>query len=386
MKKAAIVVGNNDPLSGGGYTFVESVLSGLRNGLINSNITVEIIYDSAQPKFPSLDDFPFDTHGVRNFGGRGFGVLGRFLIKIGLRSRNNLEHFFDRHEYGFVFFLGAPVVNLSVPYGLIIWDLQHRTHPGIPEVGSIATWNGRENAFNAALRRASLVITGTNVGKNQIIQMYGVSESVISIIPHPVKKFEKRIVIDQTNEGLTKFFYPAQFWAHKNHVRIIEAARILASKEIREFKVILSGGDKGNMEYIQKLTREYGVEDHIEFVGFISEAQLSEYYASSSVLLYASLSGPENLPPLEAFQFGLPVIISDYPGAREQCMDAARYFDPLNSYELAEIMEEVIKGRCDFDGQISRGSEIIQERTSEIFANKLLELLTRELRLRDCWQ
>jgi glycosyltransferase involved in cell wall biosynthesis len=40
-------------------------------------------------------------------------------------------------------------------------------------------------------------------------------------------------------------------------------------------------------------------------------------------LRYPSFFGAENLPPLEAFALGCPVIAADMPGAREQLGDAA---------------------------------------------------------------
>ena len=39
------------------------------------------------------------------------------------------------------------------------------------------------------------------------------------------------------------FFYPAQFWAHKNHIRILEALVQLNLEGLR-FNVVFSGGNQ----------------------------------------------------------------------------------------------------------------------------------------------
>ena len=54
-----------------------------------------------------------------------------------------------------------------------------------------------------------------------------------------------------------------------------------------------------------------------------------------SRLLYQSFFGPENLPPLEAFALGCPVIAANVSGAVEQLGDAAILVDPKTLEEIA---------------------------------------------------
>ena len=46
-------------------------------------------------------------------------------------------------------------------------------------------------------------------------------------------------------------------------------------------------------------------------------------YTEALALVMPTYFGPTNLPPLEAFQTGTPVLYSDLPGMREQVGDAA---------------------------------------------------------------
>ena len=51
--------------------------------------------------------------------------------------------------------------------------------------------------------------------------------------------------------GLKKaiiFFYPAQFWPHKNHMYLIDTAKICTKKH--NFKFIFCGSKKSNYNYI----------------------------------------------------------------------------------------------------------------------------------------
>jgi glycosyltransferase involved in cell wall biosynthesis len=48
--------------------------------------------------------------------------------------------------------------------------------------------------------------------------------------------------------------------------------------------------------------------------------------------------GPTNLPPLESWHYGRPVITSDIPGLREQTGDAGLLVDPHSPAALADAM------------------------------------------------
>jgi glycosyltransferase involved in cell wall biosynthesis len=51
--------------------------------------------------------------------------------------------------------------------------------------------------------------------------------------------------------------------------------------------------------------------------------------------------GPTNIPYLEAFQLGCPVVASDLPGIREQVGDAALLVDPRDSRAIADAMQKL---------------------------------------------
>jgi glycosyltransferase involved in cell wall biosynthesis len=54
------------------------------------------------------------------------------------------------------------------------------------------------------------------------------------------------------------------------------------------------------------------------------------------MLAYVSLCGPENLPPLEAFAVGCPVLASAVSGSSEQFGDAVLFCDPKDPQDIAE--------------------------------------------------
>jgi glycosyltransferase involved in cell wall biosynthesis len=55
---------------------------------------------------------------------------------------------------------------------------------------------------------------------------------------------------------------------------------------------------------------------HVRFLSFVTISDLIALYRHADTMAYASFSGPENLPPLEAFALGCSVGESEFPGAR----------------------------------------------------------------------
>jgi len=68
---------------------------------------------------------------------------------------------------------------------------------------------------------------------------------------------------------------------------------------------------------------------------------MAALYALSTGLVMPTFFGPTNLPPLEAWHYGRPVITSDIRGIREQIGDAGLLADPKSPQQLARAMLEL---------------------------------------------
>jgi glycosyltransferase involved in cell wall biosynthesis len=299
-----------------------------------------------------------------------------------LNALNPVNRMIQKHEIDFLFFLGSSAIPVSVPFGVIVWDVQHRTHPWFPELQE--GWELRDDLAKIVLPRASVVVTGTTVGKNELISLYGAHERNVFIIPHPVPSDVPELEHSNQSE-VFNFLYPAQFWPHKNHVVILEALRILKDAGCGDFKVILVGADKGNLSYLKKLIDEYKIHKFVELKGFVSRNDLLELYAHSDALLYSSFSGPENLPPLEAFKSGIPVLYSDFPGAREQLGAAAYYFNPHDERDLAARMQDLIENQVLRESLVEQGRVQLVGRTSVDFSNHLVSIFRKFYTSRRSW-
>jgi glycosyltransferase involved in cell wall biosynthesis len=243
-----------------------------------------------------------------------------------------------------VWFLGVGVHYTNLPYVTVVWDLQHRATPWFPEMSANGVWDGRELAHDWFLKRASSVIVGTEVGRNEVRDYYAVSPSRIALLPHPTPRFAldagpaSPVAQDIAHLRIKRpyFLYPAQFWAHKNHVNLILALAELVSRHRLDVELAFVGSDKGNRDHVWAAAREAGVADRLNYLGFVSRDDLIRLYRNAIALAYASWCGPENLPPLEAFALGCPVVATRIPGAEEQLGGAALFVDPASPADIAD--------------------------------------------------
>ena len=241
-----------------------------------------------------------------------------------------------------MWFVGAEAVQIDLPYMAIVWDLQHRLQPWFPEVSSGGTWRQRETFYGEYLRRATFIIAGTDAGRMEIERFYQVTSNRIKILPHPTPAFTLNAKESDVAGVLKKYglrsnylFYPAQFWSHKNHVNLLLAAAALKREHQIDLPVVFVGSNKGNEEYVREFAAQLQPAIDVAFLGFVPVEDLVALYRGAFALAYVTFFGPENLPPLEAFALGCPVIASDVSGAREQLGDAALFVDPRNPIEIA---------------------------------------------------
>jgi glycosyltransferase involved in cell wall biosynthesis len=364
--RVGIRFANYEPTSGGGFSLISTL--------------VESITNSDEIDFVLIpEEIVKGKMSILQLKKRLFRLLiniTEFIIpRAGafFESRTALEKLIKKQDLDLIFFLGSEVQITSIPYIMTIWDLQHRTHPWFPELSKGQVWDSREKYLRKYLPRAAVVITGTSQGIQEIKQFYGVDDRNVLIIPH---------VIDQNSVTSTTktehFIYPAQFWAHKNHRVIVESVKHLRDFQKKKVIVDFIGSDKGNLEFIKNLVSEFNLQEQINFHGFVTESKKYEMYANSIGMIYASFSGPENLPPLEAFSCNLPVIYGDFPGAREQLGDAAYYFEPGDYESLSrQILYVLNESEDNKNIRVRMQNDLLAQRTPEYYWGKLSSEIAR---------
>ena len=89
----------------------------------------------------------------------------------------------------FIWFLSAQPDRTDLPYMTVVWDLQHRATPWFPEMSAKGLWDSRDAMHRWFLQRASKVVTGTQVGRDQLRNFYQIPDDNILVLPHPTPSY-----------------------------------------------------------------------------------------------------------------------------------------------------------------------------------------------------
>lgn len=126
----------------------------------------------------------------------------------------------------------------------------------------------------------------------------------------------------------------------KNLGRLIEAWSKLPTV-VRESHALALVGPSG-WEMDEVLAPLHAAKDDVRLVGFVSDDDLAALYERCSAFCYPSLYEGFGLPVLEAMQAGAPVICSNTSSLPELGGTAAAYVNPLDTDEIAAVVERVL--------------------------------------------
>lgn len=295
------------------------------------------------------------------------------------------------HRIEFVWFATPHFLECPLPYIATIFDLQHQNQPWFPEVGDADRWIIRESVTRRAVTKATAVIVANQRAEQELRRVYPIGPERILRLSHPTPAFAleaaKKPILPYPSHlgfGGDYILYPAQFWAHKNHVTLLEAFRTLREKH-GNTSLVLVGSDKGNRAHVRAVAERLGVSAHTHLLGFVQQPELVALYQHARVLAYPSLFGPENLPPLEAFALGCPVVCARYAGADEQLGDAAVLVEPLDATAWAESLSRVLTNDEERHMLVERGERRAQELSADNYVTNVLSFLDGFAPVRANW-
>lgn len=340
--KIGVYCNTYHPEDGGASSLVNTILKEIRERVPDGDEYIFLYSGSEkEPYRKEIDDFIYlNVNAGKRLSIDFLSKCSRVLCK---ELSFRLDRIADQEHIDLLWFTAPFYTGVTIPYIFPVWDLGHRTTT-YPEVSRKYVIRARDFLYTQMLRRATYVLSGNQTGKDEIIQYFGTDADKIHLAPFPVSSFcfgaSEKPSFDLPEQF---FFYPAQFWPHKNHITILKALDCLRSHHNLRPTVFFTGSDHGHLSFIKKETERLDLSEQIRFTGFLSNGELKYLYEHATAMIFASMMGPNNLPPYEAAFLKCPVIITNIAGHVEQMRDCALYFDGLSGESLAEQMLTILQ-------------------------------------------
>jgi glycosyltransferase involved in cell wall biosynthesis len=221
-----------------------------------------------------------------------------------------------------------------------IWDLCHLTDNQWPEMRYKFHDVKIENLLQNNLGRSSLILIDSDSNKKIIQERYRIDSK--KIITFPFDSFnvlnESQLIMSDNHpliDNRKYFIYPASFWPHKNHVRLIRAFEKFSEKN-DDFKLVLTGKDEGQKKTIEKLIGELNLINKVILIDHLNHEDFTKIFRNSYGLVYPSFFGPTNIPPIEAWKLEVPVTCSNI--MLNQIGEAGKLFNPSDQEEITESL------------------------------------------------
>ncbi len=281
----------------------------------------------------------------------------------------------------------AAAVETPVAAMVTVHDLNHRIYTEFPEVRALGEFERREYYFRNACRRALTLLVESEAGREDLLNFYadtGLAQDRVVVLPVlPASTVRTAVSEDERASVRRRYgldgayvFYPAQFWPHKNHVRLIQALHHLKHVAGLTPTLVLVGSSSGSLRRrtfatAMRTARHLGVGRQVRYLGFVPDADMSALYAGAAGLAMPSFFGPTNIPVLEAFAMGCPVVTSDIRGIREQTDGAAILVDPRSAEAIADGLRRLLTSSETRSALIRRGREVLSRYTPQDYRRVL---------------
>lgn len=240
-----------------------------------------------------------------------------------------------------------------------------------------------------ACKIADAVIAISEQTKNDLIELYGVSPQKITVCYQSCNPiFEKTISEIEKNNVKKKYQLPDQYFlfvssitARKNLIAICRAMIIL--KDTLAIPLVIIGDGKIEKNEVKQLMKENGIEHRLLFLNelsaakedsFTSAADFPAIYQQALALLYPSIFEGFGLPILEAMWSGLPVICSSVSSMPEVAEDAALYFSPEDTNQLAQHLQAIASDQQLAKILKDKGREQAKKFSTENYANQIIKI------------
>lgn len=228
------------------------------------------------------------------------------------------------------------------------------------------------------VHRAAKIIVPTKYWQEMLISTYGLPKEKIAVTYEGVSSDFSKIQgseIDLPDHN-PYVLYVGNVYPHKNIPTLLSAIKKLDGKVL----LILVGARSVFADRIKKLIAHQDLEKLVQFWGGVSQNDLIALYKNAAAFVLPSLIEGFGLTGLEAMAAGTPVIAANASCLPEVYGDAALYFEPLNSDQLAEKITEVITDQKLSKSLIIRGKKQVKKYSWAKMATETWQIYQNVLR------
>jgi glycosyltransferase involved in cell wall biosynthesis len=256
------------------------------------------------------------------------------------------------------------------PYVVTIHDMASLLYPeGKPDF----RMHYRRFHFRRGLERATRVMAVSDATKRDVEKVLAAPQGRIRRVynapdpgflekAHATGTEDRRRIMERYQINHPFLLYAGNIRRHKNVPRLVEAFAVvrgqLASHPVyKDLRLVIIGDTISQYPAVRQTVIKSRVEHAVRFLGFVPFDTLRCFYESAAAFVFPSRYEGFGLPPLEAMACGTPVVTSNVSSLPEVVGDAAVLVNPVNVFDIARGIQDVLLDEELRAGLIRRGRQ-----------------------------
>jgi len=241
---------------------------------------------------------------------------------------------------------------------LFEYDISFASHP---EWFSSREAKMRKYLVKRSLRGSTLVVTGSEFSRNEIIRIFNTEPGKIKVLYYGVddkfqRSSEDKIVEWKEKKGLKNkkvIGFLGSIFNRRNLPLLVESVNLLR-KELPEIVLYVIGKDhtRPSQNVTQLLSKDW-----IRWETYIRDAELPLFYSSIDAFAYLSEYEGFGLPPLEALSCGTISVLRNKTSLGEIYQDIAVMVDEAEAHSVQEALITAIKDERKKEAVLKRFQE-----------------------------
>ncbi len=208
-----------------------------------------------------------------------------------------------------------------------------------------------DRLYRWSVRHSTLVITGTETARQDIVRSYGVPVERIRIVPlAPAESFKPLFGAPQVSQAVARylgssapyFLFVGKLTARRNVPMLMEAFAELKRQQAIPHKLMIVGLNTTGLE-LAPLAERLGISGDFSHCPYVSDEDLNLLYNGATAFVMPYTYEAVSLTALEAQATGTPVVTVDTPGLRETTNGIALWMARAEVREIVAALARLVK-------------------------------------------
>jgi glycosyltransferase involved in cell wall biosynthesis len=201
----------------------------------------------------------------------------------------------------------------------------------------------------ASLEAADGILAISDFTRRSILEHFPMSEEKIAVAPLGLgPQFLQDVPAASLEETRRRLRLPGEFILfvgaierRKNLVNLLEAFARLRNAG-HAIDLVLAGKEGEASAEVAAAAARLGLGSAVRTLGYLADREIRDLYRLARLLVFPSLCEGFGLPLLEAMASGLPAAVSRTGALPEVGGDAAAYFEPEDSEDMARVVGNLL--------------------------------------------